>query len=107
MIPHSYYSNNGNLIRNPVAFPVPLLLSLCSFWLMAKVYIIIDLEGFPEKKSKIQVPKSWMSKTVKDVVGLFTKAYNDKNPDTQIDLDNVHVQTEEKAKVYMDEIVRY
>jgi len=69
------------------------------------VYIHIELDGFPEKKSKIKVPKSWINKTVKDVLGLFTKSYNEKNPDTQIDIENVHIESEEKKKLYSDEVV--
>lgn len=37
-------------------------------------------EGHPEKKSKMAVPKSWLQRPVSDVIELFVKSYNEKNP---------------------------
>jgi len=47
---------------------------------MSKVTIRWEGEGdeFPEKKSKLAVPKSWSQRPVSDVIELFVKAYNDK-----------------------------
>ena len=72
-----------------------------------KIYIHLKEAGFPEKTTKIQVPGKWVTtKVVKDVIGLFSKAYNDKNPDTQLDLDNIHFETDDGRKIYSDEAVR-
>lgn len=70
-----------------------------------KIYIHLELEGFTSQTSKIQVPKSWSSKPVKDVIGLFLSAYNKKNPEQTLDLENVHFATEEGRKMYSDETV--
>lgn len=71
-----------------------------------KIYIHLKEAGFPEKTTKIQVPGKWVTtKVVKDVIGLFSKAYNDKNPDTQLDLDNIHFETDDGRKIYSDEAV--
>lgn len=70
-----------------------------------KIYIHVELDGYPEKTSKIQVPKSWASKTVKDVIALFVKAYNDKNSSTPIDIDQAHFETSECIKIYSNDTV--
>jgi len=64
-----------------------------------KVYIHFEQEGFPEKTSKLSVPKKWVQeKNVVDVVGLFTDAYNTKNPENALDKDNVHLSTSSKSE---------
>ena len=47
-----------------------------------KVYIHLQESGlgFTDKTSKIQVPKSWSSKTVKDLIQLFLKSYESSFP---------------------------
>ena len=47
-----------------------------------KVYIHLQESGlgFADKTSKIQVPKSWSSKTVKDLIQLFLKSYESSFP---------------------------
>ena len=47
-----------------------------------KVYIHLQESGlgFSEKTSKIQVPKSWSTKTVKDLIQLFLKSYESSFP---------------------------
>jgi len=57
-----------------------------------------------EKNSKLAIPQSWGSKTVGDVIGLFTKAYNAKS-DIQLAPENMHVCGEDGAKIYSDAIV--
>eukprot|EP01038_Epipyxis_sp_PR26KG_P015179 gene15179-20446_t len=69
-----------------------------------KIYIHFEESGYPEKTSKIQIPKSWNSKEVKDVIGLFTTAYNAKNPSQVIDLDNVHLVLDGN-KIYSNDVV--
>ena len=55
----------------------------------------------PKKTTKIAIPKGWVStKTVSDVIELFTKSYNTKNPDHIIDRDNVHLETNDNEKIY-------
>ena len=55
----------------------------------------------PKKTTKIAIPKGWVStKTVSDVIELFTKSYNTKNPDHIIDKDNVHLETNDNEKIY-------
>ena len=72
-----------------------------------KVYIHVKhLPDYPEKTSKIQIPKTWSTKTVRDVINLFAKGYNDKNVETQIDVDNVHFALEDGSKIYSDDVVR-
>lgn len=74
-----------------------------------KVYIQWDGEGeaYPEKKTKLAIPKSWLQKPVSDVIELFIKAYNEKNP-TQPPLltAELHLQSSEsKDKIYSDALV--
>ena len=69
-----------------------------------KVYIHFEVQGFPEKTSKLAIPKSWMSRPVQDIIGLFTKAYNDKNPENLINIDEFHLETEDGMKVYSNDI---
>ena len=70
-----------------------------------KVYIHYDNGVAPAKTSKIEIPKSWMTKTVADIIGLFTKAYNSKNPEHAIVIESVHLQTADGVKIYSDAIV--
>lgn len=70
-----------------------------------KVYIHWEASGYPEKTSKLAIPKSWSTKTVADVMGLFTKAYNEKNADTLIDVEAVHLKTEGGEKIYSNDVV--
>jgi hypothetical protein len=62
-----------------------------------KVYIHLEDSGFgfPEKTSKIQVPKSWSSKSVKEVIQLFLKSYESSNPGlletNGWDIDSIHL----------------
>ena len=72
-----------------------------------KVYIQIEgWEGYPDKKSSVKIPKSWDSngKTCADVMGLFIEAYNGKNPDTIIELEAVHLESQltDGTKFYSD-----
>lgn len=70
-----------------------------------KIYIIIEEEGFPALKSKIQVPKSWAEREVGDVMKLFADGYNKKNPDTPIDISRVHFETKDGGKVFTNDKV--
>ena len=70
-----------------------------------KLYIHWEQPGFPEKTSKIQIPKSWSAKTVKEVIGLFAMPYNNHNKDTPIEIDTVHLETTEGVKIYSNDIV--
>ena len=58
-----------------------------------------------EKVSKIQVPKSWASKTVGDVANLYVKAWNAKNEDQQLVTEEMHLCDEHGTDVYSDDIV--
>lgn len=70
-----------------------------------KLKIHMKLDGFQEKISKIEVPKSWLGKSVKDIIALFAKGYNAKFADTPIDVENVHLQSEEGVDVFSDALV--
>eukprot|EP00598_Pedospumella_elongata_P001445 CAMPEP_0184976242 /NCGR_PEP_ID=MMETSP1098-20130426/7246_1 /TAXON_ID=89044 /ORGANISM="Spumella elongata, Strain CCAP 955/1" /LENGTH=305 /DNA_ID=CAMNT_0027499079 /DNA_START=46 /DNA_END=963 /DNA_ORIENTATION=- len=70
-----------------------------------KLYIHWEQAGYPEKTSKIQIPKSWLAKSVKEVIGLFAMPYNNVNKDTPIELDNVHLETTEGVKIYSNDVV--
>lgn len=70
-----------------------------------KVYLHYEEAGHPEKTSKLAIPKSWGDKKVQDVIGLFTKAYNDKNPADTIDINNVHLVSDGGIKIYSDSVV--
>lgn len=70
-----------------------------------KLYIHWEQPGFPEKTSKIQIPKSWLAKSVKDVIGLFVTPYNNHNKDTIIEIDEVHLETAEGVKIYSNDVV--
>lgn len=60
-----------------------------------------NLAGALEKSSKLGVPKSWQTKTVGDVIGLFTKAYNAKS-DIQLVKEEMHLLGEDGEKIYSD-----
>mmetsp|Transcript_3966 Transcript_3966/g.9050 ORF Transcript_3966/g.9050 Transcript_3966/m.9050 type:complete len:321 (-) Transcript_3966:112-1074(-) len=70
-----------------------------------KLYIHWEEAGFDAKTSKIQIPKSWQAKTVKEVIALFAKPYNNAYPDKCIEIEEVHLETAEGGKVYSDAIV--
>lgn len=70
-----------------------------------KVYIHLELDEFPHHTSKIQIPKSWSEKSVKDVIGLFLGAYNKKFPDNAVDVDDVHLNNTEGTKIFSDSVV--
>ena len=69
------------------------------------IKILIKFEGNShgalEKSSKLGVPKSWQKKTVGDVIGLFTKAYNAKS-DFQLVPEDIHLVGEDGEKLYSD-----
>lgn len=58
-----------------------------------------------DKVSKIQVPKSWGTKTVGDVANLYVKSWNAKNEDQQLVTEEMHLEDEHGEKVYSDAIV--
>lgn len=70
-----------------------------------KIYIHMEADGWPQQTSKIQVPKTWQEKTVKDVIGLFVGAYNKKNPENLLDLEGVHLVNSEGGKLYSNDVV--
>lgn len=67
--------------------------------------IHLEEQGYPSQTSKIKVPKSWSLKEVKDVIGLFTGAYNKKNPDNLVETDSVHFCLEDGTKVFSNDTV--
>lgn len=70
-----------------------------------KIYLHYEPLGQPDKVSKISVPKSWTtSKTVADVIELFAKGYNTKNPDTAIVTASVHLENSDREKIYSNVI---
>ena len=76
--------------------------SLNPMSLTVYIHVKTDVE---DKKSKIVIPKSWTnSKTVLDVIGLFAKSYNVKNPDNLIDIDQVHLETVDDEKIYSNKV---
>lgn len=70
-----------------------------------KLYIHWEAAGYPEKTSKIQIPKSWLQKPVKEVIGLFAMPYNNHNKETPIEVDDVHFETTEGVKIYSNDLV--
>ena len=74
----------------------------------SKYYLHFEVSGYPEKTSKLQVPKSWLDKPVRSVMELFTKAYNTNNPDLPmaLDLDQMHLETTDGDKIYSNAIVK-
>ena len=68
-----------------------------------KVLIKFDgnLLGALEKSSKLAIPKSWSTKTVGDVVGLFTKAYNVKS-EIKLVKEDMHLVDEGGQKLHSD-----
>jgi hypothetical protein len=70
-----------------------------------KIYLHVEEKGYAEKTSKIQVPKSWLTRPVGDVIGLFLKPYNEKNVETVFDLDNVHLAKSDGSKIYSNDVV--
>ena len=65
---------------------------------MSKVYIHLQESGvgFTEKTSKIQVPKSWGTKSVKDLIQIFLKSYESSFPGQLSaqgwDIDSLHFE---------------
>lgn len=70
-----------------------------------KYYLHFEENDYPQKTSKLQIPKSWLTKEVKYVIELFTKAYNNANPDKMIELDHIHLETTDGIKICSNEIV--
>lgn len=69
------------------------------------IKIHMEETGYPSQTSKIKVPKSWSGKEVKEVIGLFAGAYNKKNPENVIDIDQVHFALEDGSKIFSNDIV--
>lgn len=70
-----------------------------------KVYLQYNENDHPEKSSKLSIPASWQTKTVADVIQLFVKPYNEKNPDHLIDVAQVHLTTKEGNKIFSNATV--
>jgi len=75
-----------------------------------KVTIRWEGEGdlYPEKKSKLAVPKTWSQRPVSDVIELFVKAYNEKNADSQPPLVTAELyiwSVDGEEKIYSDGVV--
>ncbi len=64
----------------------------------------MNADSAAEKSSKLAIPKSWGNKTVGDVIGLFTKSYNDKN-EVKLVPGEMHLVNEDGTKLYSDAIV--
>jgi hypothetical protein len=70
-----------------------------------KIYLHFEESGFPEKTSKIVVPKSWTTtKTIEDIIDLFAKSHNPKNPDHQIIAAESHLENSEGLKIYSNAV---
>jgi hypothetical protein len=71
-----------------------------------KVYLHYHPIGASEKKtSKISIPASWLSsKTVADVITLYAKGYNAKNPDDPIETPLFHMEDGDNTSLYSDAI---
>ena len=71
-----------------------------------KIYIHLEWTDRPIKTSKLSIPSSWeTSKTVFDVIKLFTNAYNSKNEDNSIDASVIHLETQSDSNgdiIYSD-----
>ncbi len=65
-----------------------------------KVYIHLELDGFPQQTSKIQIPKTWLGKDVRDIINLFLPAYVKKYPEHILELECVHLATNDGTKIY-------
>lgn len=70
-----------------------------------KVYLHVEIDGFLEKTSKIQIPKTWSQRTVSDVMGLFLKPYNEKCGDKKLLLSETHLETNDGSKIYSNDLV--
>lgn len=71
-----------------------------------KVYIHLEIPGYPEKTSKIPLPKSWVdAKQVHDVIVLFLKSYNDKNAEKSIDVEEAHLTTKDGLKIFSSDVI--
>ena len=69
------------------------------------VYIHYEPVGRDEKTSKIVVPAKWTTtKMISDVIELFAKSYNTKNPENPIVTSQVHLINSEKEKIYSNVI---
>ena len=69
-----------------------------------KVYLHYDDGNNEKKTSKLSIPDSWSNKLVSDVIGLYVKAYNNKN-EMQLNIDEVHLVTDDNIKIYSDSTV--
>lgn len=70
-----------------------------------KVYVHYKEDSHPEKTSKLSIPGSWSSRPVSDVIGLFLKPYNDKNPDHFLEVSQVHLETVTGTSIYSNATV--
>jgi hypothetical protein len=75
-----------------------------------KVYIHLELPGYPEKTSKLTIPKTWVaSKTIGDIVKLFLEGYNSVNLGSDpLSHENFHLETAitDGIKFYSDSPLR-
>ena len=60
-----------------------------------KVYIHLEIPGYPEKTSKLTIPKGWVTKKpVEEVIKLFLETYNSKNPlEFNLNSEETHLET--------------
>lgn len=70
-----------------------------------KIYIHYNEPGHPEKTSKLSIPGSWQSKSVSDVINLFCKPYNEKNPEHALNLEDIHLTNSEKQSIFSNSTV--
>lgn len=70
-----------------------------------KVYIHYKQDEHPEKTSKLSIPGSWQTKLISDVLGLFVKPYNEKNPEHTIDINDIHIETKDGKSIYNNSTV--
>jgi hypothetical protein len=69
------------------------------------VYLHYEVPGKEEKTTKIVIPKGWTTtKNVSDIIELFAKSYNTKNPDTAIVTSEYHLETNENEKIHSNGI---
>ena len=85
-----------------------------------KVYLHLELDGYPEKTSKLTIPKGWVTKgekTVADVIDLFLEGYNkaliegegNGSMKSPLKVDEVHLATTTDSsgiKVYSDAVIQ-
>jgi hypothetical protein len=70
-----------------------------------KLYLHYEVDGDDKTTTKLTVPKSWYSKAVISIIGLFCESYNKKHVDAPLSADHIHLADNDGTQIYSDSII--